>query len=170
MVSLKYVLFAITLCLAITVAQAESAGENASPQGFNAPRDNMLTGGQPSQAELQTLKDAGVKKVVNLRGKEEALPFDEKAEVEALGLEYVSLPISGAVDVNSVNAHKLHEILQGDEKLFLHCSTGNRAGALLAIVAHEIEGKSVDEALQFGREAGLGSLEDKVKLVLEKEQ
>lgn len=47
--------------------------------------------------------------------------------------------------------------------MFVHCVSGNRGGALLAIRAHEIQGLSVDESLAFGRAAGLGSLEEKVK-------
>ena len=84
-------------------------------------------------------------------------------------MEYVSLPISGAGDVTADNARKLHQLLQqeDDEPVFLHCASGNRVGALLAIAAHQIEGKPVDESLTLGRSAGLGSLEAKVRSVLD---
>lgn len=146
--------------------QAQERTEPESSHRFNTPTENLITGGQPSLTELKELKNAGVTKVINLRAADEDVAFNEQTEAEALGLEYVSLPISGAADVTSENARKLHELLEGDEKVFLHCASGNRVGALLAIRAHEIGGKPVDESLQFGRAAGLGSLEGRVKSIL----
>lgn len=66
------------------------------------------------------------------------------------------------------NAQELHQLLQQEDKpVFLHCASGNRVGALLAIAAHQIEGKPADESLTLGRSAGLGSLEAKVRSVLD---
>lgn len=156
------------LILGAVLAACQSIKQDTavSPHASNKPSKNLLTGGQPSQADLVNLQMAGVTKVINLRSPNEEPSRDEKAEVEALGLTYVSLPINGAVDVTSENARKLDELLKGNEKVFLHCASGNRVGALMAIRAHQIEGKSTDEALQIGRAAGLGSLEGKVKSVL----
>lgn len=166
MISVKHALINVILGIALVAWHMQVP---AQPQGFNTPTDQLVTGGQPSQADLLQLKHAGITKVVNLRGPNEDIPFDERAEVEALGLEYVSLPISGAVDVTSANARKLHDLLASDEKIFLHCASGNRVGALLAIRAHLIEGKPIDESLELGRAAGLGSLEGTVKSVLDDE-
>lgn len=155
------------LGIILAACQVQKESNPEASHRFHTPTANLVTGEQPSQADLLQLKNAGVTKVINLRGPNEDIPFDEKAEVETLGLEYVSLPISGAVDVTSENARKLHELLEDDEKVFLHCASGNRVGALLTLRAHQIEGKSVDEALNFGRSSGLGSLEEKVKSVFD---
>lgn len=101
-----------------------------------------------------------------MRAVGEEVPFDEQAAVEKLGMAYVSLPIAGAADVTGENARQLHELLQGQEKVLLHCASGNRVGALLAIRAHQIEGKPVDTSLQIGHAAGLGSLAERVKSVI----
>lgn len=152
----------------ISGAQAGDLAATAKAHDFYTPSENLVTGGQPSQDELAALKAAGVTKVINLRGPDEKVAFDPRAEAEALGMEYVSLPISGAGDVTADNARKLHQLLQQeDEPVFLHCASGNRVGALLAIAAHQIEGKPVDESLTLGRSAGLSSLEGKVRAVLD---
>ena len=157
------------LLLWVVSSHAGDLSATAEAHDFYTPSEKLVTGGQPSRDELAGLKAAGVTKVINLRGPEEKVAFDPRAEAEALGMEYVSLPISGAGDVTADNARKLHQLLQqeDDEPVFLHCASGNRVGALLAIAAHQIEGKPVDESLTLGRSAGLGSLEAKVRSVLD---
>lgn len=161
----------VTTALILLWAVSSHAGDlsaTAEAHDFYTPSEKLVTGGQPSRDELAALKAAGVTKVINLRGPEEKVAFDPRAESEALGMEYVSLPISGAGDVTADNARKLHQLLQQeDEPVFLHCASGNRVGALLAIAAHQIEGKPLDESLTLGRSAGLGSLEAKVRSVLD---
>jgi hypothetical protein len=51
----------------------------------------------------------------------------------------------------------------------LHCGSGNRIGALFALMAFHLEGESADRALQVGREAGLTRLEPVVRERLEAE-
>ncbi|MFT3670154.1 MAG: sulfur transferase domain-containing protein [Pseudoxanthomonas sp.] len=81
-------------------------------------------------------------------------------EVEALGMTYIALPISGKEDIGAANAQALHALLQGREgKVLLHCASGNRVGALLALGAAQIDGLPADDALALGRAAGLKSLE-----------
>lgn len=162
----KQIITLLILGAVLAACQFKKQDTAEPPHEFNKPSTNVLTGGQPSQADLVNLKKTGVTKVINLRDPSEEPSRNEKAEVEALGLTYVSLPINGAADITSENARKLDALLKGNESVLLHCSSGNRVGALMAIRAHEIEGKSADEALQIGRSAGLGSLEEKVKSVL----
>ncbi len=167
MMSLRYILTTVAFGFIWAAAsQAQEPLDAALPPRFNVPVANLVTGGQPSVAELRDVKNAGVTKVINLRGPNEEVDFNERAEVEALEMEYVSFPISGAADVTPENARKLHELLKGDEKVLLHCASGNRVGALLAIRAHDIQGKSADESLRLGRAAGLGSLDKKVESVI----
>mgnify|MGYP000654588333 CR=1 FL=1 len=160
-----------TTALFLLWAASSHAGDlsaTAEAHDFYTPEENLVTGGQPSRDELAALKAAGMTKVINLRGPEEKVSFDPRAEAEALGMEYVSLPISGAGDVTADNARKLHQLLQQeDEPVFLHCASGNRVGALLAIAAHQIEGQPIEASLELGRSAGLGSLEAKVRSVLD---
>tara|TARA_R110002126_G_scaffold8953_25_gene41210 strand:+ start:1400 stop:1918 length:519 start_codon:yes stop_codon:yes gene_type:complete len=169
MKAIKYVITIIAFGLLIIGYHAQSLTKSNIPENFNQPAENLVTGGQPTQQELAMLKAAGVTKVINLRGPNETISFDEKAEAEALGLSYISLPVAGAGEVTADKAKALYELLQGDEKVLVHCASGNRVGALLAIGAHSIKGTPVEASLEFGRAAGLSSLEPKVRAVLSEE-
>ena len=92
---------------------------------------------------------------------------DERAAVEGLGMSYVSLPILGAGDITYDNADALDRLLaQFDKPVVVHCGTGNRAGALLALRA-KLNGADDETALEAGRDTGLQGLEGVVKERLE---
>ena len=63
------------------------------------------------------------------------------------------------VYIASRKASELEALLVAseDEGVLLHCASGNRIGALMALIAFK-NGKSVDEAMAAGREAGLRGL------------
>ena len=55
----------------------------------------------------------------------------------------------------------VHEILRSSngQPVPVHCGSGNRIGALLAIGTALFDGALLDEALELGRDAGLTRLE-----------
>ncbi len=127
------------------------------------PLQGLLTGGQPTTEQLKTLADLGYATIINLRGTDEQGSTDPKS-VEALGMTYVSIPISGAVDINEENAHQLAQAMEASEgSVVLHCASGNRVGALLAMKAYHVDGISAEEALALGRAAGVTRLEPVVR-------
>ena len=153
---------ALLACSAITLAD-----EAVRAVSVDAIRDNpaMLDGvtivstGQPDQAVLEAARDAGFVAVVDLRTDSEDRGMDETAAVEAAGMKYVSIPVAGASGVTFENAKLLDDALAGiDGPVFLHCRTGNRVGALMALRA-SAAGASDEDAIAAGKEAGLGSLE-----------
>jgi len=126
---------------------------------FTQPRPGLHTGGQPSQDDLARLKSEGVRTVIDLRGAQEDRGYDEAAEAQRLGLAYIALPIAGKDDITPANAKALGELLRAqDGDVLLHCASGNRVGALLALDA-AVRGIPREEALELGRAAGLKSLE-----------
>lgn len=136
------------------------------PAGFMQPVPGLYTGGQPDAAVLRRFADEGVVRVIDLRAAEEDRGYDEAGEAAALGLEYIRLPITGAGDLTAANAEALREALDGaGGAVLLHCASGNRVGALLALEAAG-EGAAPEEALALGRRAGLGSLEADVRAQL----
>lgn len=147
-----------------------TSGAVASGQALRQPRPNLLTGGQPDAQQLQDAARAGVTTVIDLRAPQEDRGYDEQAAAEKLGLRYVRLPINGAGDINEANARTLDRLLKQDAgTTLLHCASGNRTGALLALARARVEGASSEDALQFGRDAGLGSLEPVVRKALDEE-
>ena len=129
------------------------------------PEPDLLTGGQPSEADLRAAAAAGYKTVINLRPGSEMAGFDESGLVESLGMHFISIPIGGGADLTEEHARRLDRAIATSNGLpvIIHCASGNRVGALLAVRANLIQGKSAQEALAFGKAAGLTTLEDAVK-------
>ncbi len=168
-------LLLITVLLALLGCDRQPAPtltvESASPVArespliavYNArvPVDGVLTGGQPSEEEIERVAQAGYRTVVNLRTEGEHGTWDEKPVVTGLGMRYISIPVAGADGINVENARKLGEVVDDEElrPLFVRCGSGNRIGALFAMKAFHLDGEDVEAALAIGRAAGLTRLE-----------
>lgn len=134
---------------------------------FRTPRARLITAGQPAEDDWAAVAALGVRTVVNLRSPEEMAGRDEGSEVGAAGLTYVSLPVDGAGGVTRDKAALLWSLVeQAPGTLMVHCASGNRVGALLALGAAIRGGMDIEQAIVFGRSAGLDSLEPKVRELL----
>ena len=131
--------------------------------GTVSPVDGITASGQPDKAALQVFADSGYTTVIDIRGKSERRGFEEAAYVEELGLRYVAFPIEGEAAISFENAKRLDElIMEHPGPVLVHCASGNRVGALLALRA-SLAGADDEEALQLGREGGLTRLEGVVR-------
>ena len=72
----------------------------------------------------------------------------------------------GRLSDNSLNTHFQVVKTQQNGPVLLHCGSGNRIGALLALRAVWLEGKDPAAALDYGKAAGLTGLEPAVKSML----
>ncbi len=127
------------------------------------PADGITAAGQPKENDLKDLAEDGYVAVIDLRTEGEDRGLDEQAVVESLGMDYVSLPIEGRGAISFENAEKLDQILgKYDEPVLVHCGSSNRVGALLAL-REKMNGDDDEDALAFGRSAGMTSLEDTVR-------
>ena len=125
--------------------------------------DGITSAGQPDQAALEVFADSGYTTIIDLRGAGENRGFEEAAVVEELGMRYVALPIEGKDAISFDNARKLDALLQEHPgPILVHCGSGNRVGALLALRA-SLDGADDESALAVGREGGLTRLEGVVK-------
>jgi len=159
--------FALVLSLSGACAGAAEKADEPSPADLlpngMMPFDGILTGGQPSASQLEKAKEAGYATIINMRMPDEQGSTDPAA-VKALGMDYVALPIEHAAGVNEANARKLAEILEHARKpVIVHCGSGNRVGALFALKARFVDGKTPEEALAIGESAGLTRLEPVVR-------
>jgi uncharacterized protein (TIGR01244 family) len=155
------------LVLAGLLAVASVNAQQAEIMNKADPLPGITSGGQPDEAALESLAEAGYVAVIDLRGENENRGFDEKSKVEALGMSYLALPVSGGADVSYENASELDRMLaEIDGPVLIHCGSSNRVGALLAL-RHKMNGASSEEALKLGEEAGLSSLRGAVETRLE---
>ena len=133
------------------------------------PVDGITSSGQPDADGFKHVADAGYAAVIDLRGPGENRGLDETTVLAELGLDYVVLPLTGPDSISMENAGKLDEILLSyDKPVLIHCGSGNRVGAILAL-RHSLRGASDEEALAYGNSAGLTGLEPIVKQRLEQD-
>ena len=132
--------------------------------GVVRPVDGLSAAGQPDEKTLKVFADSGYVAVIDMRGLDEDRGMDdEQAVVESLGLEYVAFPLASRDDISFANAGKLDRLLAGfDGPVLVHCASGNRIGAILAL-RESLKGASDEDALAYGKRAGLTRLEPLVR-------
>jgi protein tyrosine phosphatase (PTP) superfamily phosphohydrolase (DUF442 family) len=132
------------------------------------PADNAFSGGQPSEVDFSIMKDGGIQHVVNLRPSAEN-DWNESEIVAAFGMSYHQIEVAGPDDINVANAQQLGALIKGfgNEPYFVHCASGNRVGALIAINEALANGKDAEQSIKIGKQWGLTKLEPKVRTVLQ---
>lgn len=162
---------ALLVLLATAVTGAGEAPADALSQlpAHIAVDSRLHVSAQPSAEALVKLPAAGVRTVINLRPASETPDLDEKSVVEKAGMNYRSLPIAGAAGLTKENVAEFDRMLTGagEGKVLMHCASGNRVGAMMALRARWIQGKSPEEALAIGKSSGLKGLEGDVKALLQ---
>jgi uncharacterized protein (TIGR01244 family) len=144
---------------------AETVGAATLLPNGAEPFPGILTGGQPTLEQLEQARRQGVTTVINLRTPSEGGPTAE--QIEALGLEYVSIPVAGSHDYTAEKARDLAAALAGaGGDAIVYCRSGNRVGALFAVKARAVDGVEPGQALELGRRAGLTRAEPDVRRVL----
>ena len=97
------------------------------------PLPGLVTGGQPQRLHIAALKRAGCDVVLDCRDPMEPRPVREPEDVTAAGLEYVCIPVGHSRGTDETLA-QIREAMQasiGKKKVFFHCASGNRVGAML---------------------------------------
>lgn len=123
------------------------------------PDANIMSSGQPTEEQFRILAESGVKHVINLRPAEEQQDFDEGALVRELNMGYHWVPVETAGGITRENAESLYQLLESldGEPVIVHCASGNRVGALIALSSAEHEGLDMDAAMAKGEQWGLTS-------------
>jgi tyrosine-protein phosphatase SIW14 len=119
---------------AFTSAQtAPSSFPNVKIGNFGQMDERFYRGAQPLPDDYQSLKDLGVKTVIDLRND----PTDyEKASVEALGMRYVNIPMSGWKSPKDQQIEEFLKLANDPETgaFFVHCKAGiHRTGVAGAV-------------------------------------
>ncbi len=149
----------VLLAFAMSVVAAD-ADVLATLPGHIAVDSRLHVSAQPSVEALTKLGSAGVRTVIDLRPDAETPDLDEKAVVEKSGLIYRSLPVAGKAGLTRENVTAFDGLLAEakDGKVLMHCASGNRVGAMMALRARWLQGKSADEAMAIGKASGMTGL------------
>ena len=171
--TIRGVLLILAALLGAGVAAEEKPAAPPAVPLINArtPLPGVLSGGQPTEEQIGLAARAGYRTVINLRTDQERGFEWERHAVETSGMTYAQIPIDGASGLTRANAERLdHELERALESgpVLLHCASGNRVGALLALRAAWLEGVDPEKALQLGRDAGPTGLEGTTRELLER--
>jgi len=152
------------------VAETEAAKSLLLPiRNARIPMQGVLSGGQPTREQIAAAGKAGFRTVINLRTEEEPGFEWEADSVAEHGMRYVLIPVAGADGLTRKNVKRIDTALREAQKsgpVLLHCGSGNRIGAILALREHWLAGTEPDAALRYGVESGLTRLEPKTRELL----
>jgi uncharacterized protein (TIGR01244 family) len=131
--------------------------------------EGVLSGGQPSQEQFEAAARAGFRTVLNLRTDSEPGFEWEQAAVEGLGMRYVQIPVEGVKGLTRENIERIDDALssaRNEGPVLLHCGSGNRIGAVLALRAAWVADVDSEAALAYGLASGLTRLEPATRELL----
>lgn len=155
--------------LAVTRAFASEAGITLDLENIRHPQESRIVSGAIDAEDIGRLRAAGIKHLINLRTEKESEGLNEALIAAGLGIDYRWIPIHGAESLTRENARQLDAALAaaGDELTLVHCASGNRVGALIAVREAWIRNRSIEDAIAEGKRWGLTSLETSVRTLLE---
>lgn len=108
----------------------------------------ITTSGQPTEAQLASLAALGVRCVINLapHAHRHALP-DEAASVEALGMDYINIPVDFAAPTEADFAAFAEAMarLRG-QAVHVHCAANYRVSAFFGRYRRDVLGLPEEEA------------------------
>lgn len=123
-------------------------------QAVVADTGRVMVSGQPSEAALRELAANGVTTVVNLRTQPEmdnrtAVPFDEAALLEELGITYVHIPLGRAdTPYTPAAVEQFAKVIdEAEGEILLHCTVAWRASHLWAAYLVKHKGYSLEDAI-----------------------
>lgn len=119
--------------------------------------DGVFLGSQPAAADLEQAKAGGVRTIVDLRPAAEDRGFDEPALAASLGLAYHSVPFQKPEELTDAVFDRTRALFRepANRPMFVHCSSGNRVGAVWLAYRVLDGGLAWEDALAEARLVGL---------------
>jgi tyrosine-protein phosphatase SIW14 len=153
---IKNILTRSVISLALVLGFSIMGFAQTSPSEFSGVKiknfgqmdERFYRGGQPEMSDYQSFQDLGITTVIDLRND----PTDyEKSAVEALGMTYVNIPMSGWKTPKDEDLEKFMSIVNNAEtgKFYVHCKAGmHRTGVTGAVYRYENYGWDYDKAFK----------------------
>lgn len=120
--------------------------------------DEVTVGAQPAEEEIEQLREAGFRSVVNLRTDNEddqpMSPAEEGERVRAEGMNYLHIPVS----MDRMSEEKVDrfrdQFMALPSPVFVHCKSGMRSGAFAIMHMASERGQSGDQAIERAMDLG----------------
>jgi uncharacterized protein (TIGR01244 family) len=165
----RWIAIANVLLVLGPVVTADPHAHGPAIPHARAALSGVWSGGQPTAEQIAEAASSGFRTVINLRAPTEPGYEWERAAVERGGMLYVHIPVDGAAGLTRENVDRLDAALRAASErgpVLLHCASGNRIGAMLALREAWLRGAAPATALDVGRAAGLTKLEPAVRELL----
>jgi len=145
------------LFAAVAVAAPQEPAKDASSiKNFLRVNEEICTGGQPTMAELEKLKQEGVRAIINLRRPSEYNAEEEAARASELGLRYVNIPVDSSAPQDVQVEHFLKATDDpANRPAFIHCMSAGRVGAFWMVRRVLRDGWSIEKAEEEARKIGM---------------
>ncbi|HUR99799.1 MAG TPA: tyrosine-protein phosphatase [Pyrinomonadaceae bacterium] len=112
------------------IIATKSDFSNIKIGNFGQMDERFFRGAQPLEGDYQALKDLGINTVIDLRN--DPMPYEKNA-VEALGMKYVNIPMSGWKSPQQKDVDTFLALVSDPAtgKFFVHCKAGiHRTGVV----------------------------------------
>lgn len=150
----KYALFAALLLAMPAIAQPPAEPGLGITNAVEA-EPGLLIAGQPTAAQIKAAGKAGYRTVFDLRSRIEDRGFDEEKVTGKAKMAYTNVEVTPDTLTQSKILFFLMMLREAERPVLLHCSTGNRAGALYYSWLVLEKGMPEDQALTQAQAAGL---------------
>ncbi len=138
--------FVLSFSIVSFAQTTPQAFPNVNIKNFGQMDERFYRGAQPEKGDFQALKALGVNTVVDLRND----PTDyEKSEVEALGMKYVNIPMSGWKYPKDKDINQFLNLINDSSTgtIYVHCKAGiHRTGVAGAVYRFTKYGWDYDKA------------------------
>jgi uncharacterized protein (TIGR01244 family) len=146
--------------LAVVAYTQTSPGSQDRPGITNFTRVDpvIACAGATETAALDGLKAEGFKAIINLRmASERGANIDEnRARAQALGLNYIHIPVDGSnLDPKSIDQFLEAVSQPANQPVFLHCGSASRVGAMMIAKRVLHDGWDIEKAVEEARQIGM---------------
>ena len=146
------------LVVAVAVsALARTAAQYSELPNFHQVNGQLYRGAQPKLGALQTLKQIGVRTIVNLRGEAQQTRA-EGDEARKLGLRYYSVPLPEFSAPGDQEVKHVLDIIndKDNQPVFVHCRHGeDRTGTIIACYRISHDGWTAAQAKTEAEKLGM---------------
>lgn len=154
-ISLLFVLASSTAFAAVPPNVAADPVPN-----FHQITQQIYRGGRPTPEGLKSLKEAGIKSIINLENVAGPVQ-NERAQAKALGMGFMSSPMSWITPPTDQQIDKILAVMSNPENqpVYIHCLHGrDRTGLVSALYRVLIQKMSAREAYSEMKQLGFRSL------------